>query len=187
MLKFLALSLLAISFAAITGCSSGKPVAGWFGGSDEISENENSTFYATAAGASVFAKASPESRLLGKLKPYERVTRIGEAKGFAHIRARSGSMVGWVHASRLSRRLPTRPKASSESTGAREVPPPGEAPADTNMHPADLPDAAKGPDEPEARNPPVSQAAGAPAPAVEPEPAGPQKPRGVGASVFDPY
>jgi hypothetical protein len=127
MMKFAALFLVAVSLTAITGCSSGSSGSsgsgakfGLFG--DDTAQSDKSTYYAVAAGASVFAKASPESRLLGKLQPSERVTKIGEAKGFAHVRARAGAMIGWVHESKLSRRQPAGPAPQSGSPGMTSPP-----------------------------------------------------------------
>ncbi len=198
MLKLFTLFLVAISFTAVGGCSSGsspgKTVSGWFGGSDEVPESDKSTFYAVAAGASVFAKAGADSRLLGKLEPHERVTKIGEAKGFVRIRARGGSMDGWVHKSKLVPRRPSQPPTRPGGSATTGIPATGDAPDATTVespsgaddpHPDAATDAsAAGPSDASADSPVEARPE---PPAAEPEPAGPHKPRGVGASVFDPY
>jgi hypothetical protein len=177
--KFLALFVIAISLTAGFGCSngpSGRPVSGLFSGSDK----EETVLYATQGGASVFSKASMEARLLGKLEPGERVVKIGETKGFTHIRARGGSMIGWASTSRLSRRLaPSKAKQAPKSDPPNaDVPQPGDAtPAGDPQSSLDSESSAVS----------ANAAAAAPAVSPEPEPTGPQRPQGVGASVFDPY
>jgi hypothetical protein len=100
MLKFLAIGLIAISFTVATGCSTAVPAG--------------SALYASASGAPVFVRAGAESRLLGRLEPNEQVVKIGEAKGFTHVRARGGSMVGWVSTTKLVR----QPSASVPASPA---------------------------------------------------------------------
>jgi hypothetical protein len=177
--KFPALSIVAISFTAMLGCSGGssvRPVSGLFSGSDK----EETVLYAVAGGASVFSKASMESRLLGKLDSGERVVKIGETKAFTHIRARGGSMVGWVNTSRLGRKVPPSKAKQAQKPGPpdADVPQSGDAPPEGE--PQSSVDSAHSTTSANASTAPA-------APAPEQEPTGPQRPSGVGASVFDPY
>ena len=115
MSKLLAVFLVAIAFTAGIGCSGSASVTKGKPSRFSSSDSEESVLYASAGGASVFSKASLEARLLGKLDAHERVVKIGETKGFTHVRARGGSMIGWVSTSKLTGQVPASTPRTNDS------------------------------------------------------------------------
>lgn len=200
--KFLPVFALVAFVAAASGCSggasAGRGVSGWFGGGKTSAASEK-VLYAGRAGIDVLSKPSAGSKPVGRLALHEKVIQSKEENGFAKIRARGGSLEGWVPSARLLRRLPGS-KASASGAGSRPGDPPTEAGADPVSPDAasDAESAAAGADVsetspttedpalPDADGATADRAGDAPAPAA-PAPMGPDRPRGVGASVFDPY
>jgi hypothetical protein len=198
--KILAVFALVVVVASTSGCSggpsAGRTVSGWFGGS-ETPAATGRTVYAGKAGAEVRSKPIVTGKSIGRLSPYEKVVQTDEKNGFAKIRARRGKLEGWVPAAGLVRRPPSSSPAEKGPGPNASAPQPGSvAPAATNQAESIAnDDAAPVGDSFMPAAEPGGDAAVVAAPAppaakpatAAPEPVGPEKPRGVGASVFDPY
>lgn len=189
LVKFPAFFLFAIVVLAAGGCSSGsgagKTVSGWFGSSDSSSAKPDGvTRYAGQAGLTVLSKPSGTSKAVGALSLHEKVTQTGQQGGYAQIRARGGKLEGWVPAAKLVRKV-SQPTSDDAADATGSVPQSGSSSdATTGAEGASDETGSTG----ESSAEPASGAetvTNKPAPA--PEPVGPEKPRGVGASVFDPY
>ena len=204
---------LVLMAALVVGCSAGssatKTKTGWFGAGAKTGDR---VFYAADDGLPVYAEASGSSKLVGRLRAKEKVTRTKEKDGYAYIKARNGALKGWVVNAKLDWRAPAATGAGAAKDGtspdrggaAVETPPiaDGEAAETGTAEPAS---AAATPDE-EAQ---ADSAAATPdggikadstaatadvqAPPAAP-PAAPSKPaarpgsrKGTGASVLDPY
>lgn len=178
---------LVLAAALAAGCSAGtspaRTVSGWFGG-DAAAAKGADVFYASSGGLNVHAEAKASSRVIGRLSAGERVVRSKQKDGFARIEARRGAVKGWVVNSRLLRRPPAAKPAPGAATGGDAVAP--IAPDATAEDVTDEAPESESPDSSEAAETTgtaeSSEPAEATAPTV-PEPA----PKGIGASVFDPY
>ncbi len=119
----------------MTGCTSiQKPTSGWFGSATPtpapapVSAGPTAAtqvYYAASAGLEVFSKPASSSKVVGRLYPYQRVTRSKIENGYAYVEADETAVKGWVDNAKLLWRIPA-PTANT---------PPAATPAPaTNQH-----------------------------------------------------
>lgn len=176
-----------------SGCSAsssaGKTVSGWFGASSDSDRKGERVYYAAVEGLEMRAEPNTVSKIVASLRLREKVIRSKEKNGYAFVRARGGSLQGWV----LNSKLDWRASAAADATGNgaagapkdtaedASAPQPGGETVDATA-PGAAVDAAVDV-EPAEQAPGIAEPA-APSPSAEPAA---MKKKGVGASVFDPY
>ncbi|MDX2169260.1 MAG: hypothetical protein SF182_19475, partial [Deltaproteobacteria bacterium] len=114
-------ALATVTVALLSGCAGfTQTVGGWFGSAPEPTPTRaaaaapaGETFYAGAAGVTVYEQPSSSARVAGRLALHEKVTRAGVEHGYAHIIASTSGVTGWVDNAQLIWRLPGAPAASA--------------------------------------------------------------------------